>query len=393
MSVNIHSVKDLVLQPVLCVLPWHGFTLFPNGDVKNCAVSEENLGNIHKQFLPDILNNDVSEQVRSDMKSGIRHDRCTSCYRSEDLQPGLNPFSKISNRIWYMKIMRNHDLDVYKSTKYVASRVLDLRWRNTCNFACIYCGPDLSSRWAAELNDRSHIIDEQVFKKNKEYILQNLHGVKHVYLAGGEPLLIAENLELLERLREQSPEATVRVNTNLSKINNKIFDMLCHDFKNTKWTISIDSIEDSFEYIRYPGVWSEFQKNLKILQGKTNNIDFNMTWSILNAYDIFDAVDLLQCKFGFRDSTFVIQPIFSPEWLFIQNLSNSILIDIEKEIKKRLAQANSEIYRNSLRSMLTCLSMSWEKQSNLMKYQIDVINQRRNIVSPKSLHYLLNHCN
>lgn len=388
MSNKIKSIKDLLFHDSMCVLPWHGFTLFPNGDVKNCAVSNESLGNIHKSFLPDLLDNQINQTIRQDMQNNVRHKRCNTCYRTEDLQPDSNFLNKISNRNWYMKVLKNHDLSVYENNKFVKPRILDLRWRNTCNFACVYCGPDLSSKWASELNDRSHVIDEQIFETNKKYILNNLSEVRHVYLAGGEPLLIKDNEDLLERLLVDSPEATVRINTNLSKIENKIFDLLTQKFKNTKWTISLDSIGLNYEYIRYPGNWSEFVHNLTKLKEITDKIDFNMTWSILNAYDIFDAVDFLEHNLGFQDSTFVIQPVFNPDWLFVKNLPDRTLSDLTEKINTRMESAKSGIYRNSLNSMLSCLELPWEKDLDRSKKYLDSINQRRNLQLPECLNYI-----
>ncbi len=86
-----------------------------------------------------------------------------------------------------------------------------MRWRNTCNLACVYCDSSLSSTWAKELNEPIRV-DEQQLAKTKEYVLANAPNLKNVYLAGGEPLLMKENSELLDRL---DPSCTVRINTNL----------------------------------------------------------------------------------------------------------------------------------------------------------------------------------
>ena len=385
---EIKNIKDLLLHESICVLPWHGFMLFPNGEVKNCAISNQSLGNIHKTFLPDLLDNEINQRIRQDMRDNVRHNRCITCYRTEDLQPNGNFSNKISNRIWYMKVMKNHDVSVYSENKFVKPRVLDLRWRNTCNMACVYCGPDLSSKWASELENKSHVIDEAVFEKNKQFILDNLQEVRHIYLAGGEPLLIKDNEDLLNRLLIDNPDVTIRINSNLSKINNKIFYMLTEKFPGTKWTVSLDSTGENYEYVRYPGVWADLVQNLKILKQITNNIDFNMTWSILNAYAIFDAVDFLENDLGFQNSTFVIQPIFDPPWLFINNLDDQIIRDIKDKINARLAKTKSGLYRNSLNSMLTCLDIPWNKDIDNSKTQLDTINQRRNLTSPDFLNYI-----
>jgi radical SAM protein with 4Fe4S-binding SPASM domain len=391
MSTNIiGSFKNLIFHNSLCVLPWHGFALFPNGNIKNCAISRENLGNIEKDNVADILDNQKSYAVRQDMQSDIKNNRCISCYRTEDLQQS-HPIDKISNRIWYMKVIKNHDLSVYDHNQFVNNSILDLRWRNTCNYSCIYCGPDLSSKWAAERNKMlNNRVDEKNIEKVKSYVLSQVKTIKHVYLAGGEPLLIKENLELLEELKKYNPDVTIRINTNLSVIDNKIFKMLVDDFKNTKWTISIDNIGEDYEYVRYPGNWDNFLSNLTYLYSKTKNIDYNMTWSVLNAFTIFDAIDFLQTKFLCPDSVFVIQPIFIPKSLQIGNLSDDTLDQLKLIIQERALKCTSNLYKNSLQSMMSCLELPTPKKLNKTIKYLDIINRQRLLSFPKSLTNLLN---
>lgn len=388
MSTNINTIKDLIFNQSVCVLPWYGFALFPNGDIRNCAISKDSLGNIQGEYVSDILDNQRSKTVRSDMQSNIRHNRCVTCYRTEDLQTS-HPLDKISNRIWYMKVMKNHDLSVYSQNQFVNTSVLDVRWRNTCNYSCVYCGPNLSSKWAVERNKQSiYRIDEESLDRTKHYILSRVKDVKHVYLAGGEPLLIKENLELLEELKKHNPSVTIRINTNLSVIDNKIFEMLVNDFKNVKWTISIDAIGEDYNYIRYPGDWNKFLENLTYLYSKTNNIDYNMTWSVLNAYSVFDAVDFLQTKFQCPDSVFVIQPVFDPRSLRINNLPDSVLNDLKSIINERVQRCNSNLYKNSLQSMLSFIDLPYKKRLQKTQKFLNLINQKRSISLPKSLSYL-----
>ena len=62
-------------------------------------------------------------------------------------------------------------------------------------------------------------------------------------MAGGEPMLMKENKEFLDLLYKKNPNATIRINTNLSKTNTGIFDTVCK-FKNVHWTISVESIDE-----------------------------------------------------------------------------------------------------------------------------------------------------
>jgi radical SAM protein with 4Fe4S-binding SPASM domain len=381
------NIKEFIQHPAICTLPWHGICILPNGKVKNCAIVNQEIGNIHDNELSEIIHSTSAYQIKQDMIDSNRHLRCSTCYRSEDLQPDSPALKKISNRVWYIKVMGNHDLSTYNSVESFKLNILDLRWQNTCNLACVYCGPDLSSKWAAELNDTSHTIDYDVFQKNKKYILDNLTDVKHVYLAGGEPLLIKENYELLLALYDINPEVTIRVNTNLANIDNKIFDLLTKKFKNVKWTVSVDSVEDNYEYVRFPGNWAKFKENLRILQSLSADINFNMVWCILNAYALFDCFDYLKSE-GFYESTFIVQPLYSPTWLSVNHLHSDEITKLQNIINEKLAKSTDDLYSNSLNSMLSYTKTSFEKNINLTRTKLDMLNNRRRLNFSNQLLYL-----
>jgi organic radical activating enzyme len=115
---------------------------------------------------------------------------------------------------------------------------------------------DYSSKWAAELGKKvPH--NQQSIDRVKEYVFSNIKNLTNVYLAGGEPLLMKQNQEFLELLYKENPDVTLRVNTNLSKTDTKIFDQLCQ-FKNVHWTVSVETIEQEYEYVRHHGNWQDF---------------------------------------------------------------------------------------------------------------------------------------
>ena len=86
---------------------------------------------------------------------------------------------------------------------------------------------------------------------------------------------IKENLELLNILKDQNPDVEIRINTNLSIVDNEIFKKLI-TFKNVKWTVSVDAIAAEFEYIRYPGNWNKFHHNLSCLREQEFDIKKRM---------------------------------------------------------------------------------------------------------------------
>ena len=49
------DAKKILTNKSFCVLPWTGFELEPNGNVKNCIISKSVIGNIEEQNITSIL--------------------------------------------------------------------------------------------------------------------------------------------------------------------------------------------------------------------------------------------------------------------------------------------------------------------------------------------------
>jgi len=373
------NAKEFILHPTICSLPWVGVFINPDGQVNNCAINSTPIGNLNKQTLEECLHGNANQQIKKDMLNKVAHPRCNACYNVEKFSS--NPVMNESNRSWYKKYgIRSVDMSIYDTTDQVDLRVLDIRWRNTCNQACVYCGPDLSSKWAQELNDYRWSVDSSVIEKNKQYIFDRLAQIKHVYLAGGEPLLMKENQELLEKLIVVNPDVEIRINTNLSKLDTPVYQLL-EQFKNVKWTISVDSIESQYNYIRWPGDWTTFLQNLNTLQRRNQNINFNMVWCALNSNGLFDCIDFLNSQ-GFQENMYIIQCLTTPPELDVRNLPQDQILQLKNTISARLQTANSSQW---LAKCLTTMSNFLESKSNsnvddLRKF-LAVIDQRRNLDS------------
>lgn len=374
------NAKDYFLHDALCPLPWMGVYVNPDGTIKNCAISTTSLGNLHNDTLENVLLGNTNIAIKTDMLNHNRNARCNNCYKIENLSDNHLPTHSLSNRNWYKK-QGIKDLSLYDSPDNFNLKILDLRWRNTCNLACVYCGPDLSSKWAAELNDKKFTINEEILEKNKKYIFDRIDNIDHVYLAGGEPLLIKENYELLTLLYEKNPDVEIRINTNLSIVDNPIFNKLLL-FKNVVWTISVDAVGREYEYIRYPGEWSKFHTNLINLKNQQFDINFNMVWCVLNADSIFECIDLLSNE-GFHENTFIIQCLSDPGALDIRHLPKDKLDVLKLKIKNKLCTTNSSYWlHKSLTSMYNYIDTPMlNSDLNQTIEFLKTLDQRRNLNS------------
>jgi MoaA/NifB/PqqE/SkfB family radical SAM enzyme len=190
---------------------------------------------------------------------------------------------------------------------------------------------------------------------SKEYIFNNLENIKHVYLAGGEPLLMKDNEELLTRLLSINPTISIRLNSNISNINTPVFKLL-QNFKNVTWTISVDSMGELFEYMRWPGDWGQFVNNLLEIQKQVGDqINFNMVWCILNSVEIFDVIDHL-LDIGFHENMFIVQNLSFPWSLSILHLPADEKSFIKSLLSERMTRYNPDwwLYK-SLKSMYNFL--------------------------------------
>jgi MoaA/NifB/PqqE/SkfB family radical SAM enzyme len=363
--------RDMLTNTKFCPMPWSGMMYNFNGEVKNCIRSAGPLGNIKDQPIGQILvdNNRPRQQQIVDQ---LPVETCHTCY---DLERGKKGFDHISDRVFYIRELKNTPTDTYQVGRFDL-RTVDVRWTNLCNFACVYCGPDFSSKWSDELKIRHAVPDQQQLADFKNYIYSHADQLKHVYLAGGEPLLMKENLTLLEKL---NPNTNIRINTNLSKVDTQVFEAVCK-FPNVHWTVSVETMAEEFEYIRYGGRWTDFLDNLAIIKQLGHKISFNMLHFLLNYNSIFDCVDFLQDQ-GFHNNSFVIGALLTPKYLNIRHLPETVLNSVKSKLQHRINQKPGYLLEDSYRNMLHYIDTPFEKNIKLSIDKLSELDQRRGIDS------------
>jgi len=368
--------KEYLTNKDFCPIPWTGLMYNYDGEVKNCIRSTGAIGNIKNNTIEEIVNGTQNILNRVDMRTGTPCTTCNTCY---DLEKNERSFDIISDRVFYLKEMRHVDQTLYDSPTTFALHKTDIRWTNLCNFACVYCFPRFSSKWASELDIYQEYPTDQQRNDFKEYILKHAAQLKHVYLAGGEPLLMKENVELLELLQKVNPGVQLRINTNLSKTDTRVFDLICQ-FKNVHWTISLETIEKEYEYIRYGGRWDDFLDNLNTIKQLEHKVSFNMLYFLLNYKSLFGCVEYLQ-GMGFHNNSFIIGGIITPEHLNVRNLPAHIINEAKQEFTIRINQQPGFLLENSYRNLLSYLDEPWEKNLSNSFVELAKLDKRRGIDS------------
>jgi uncharacterized Fe-S cluster-containing radical SAM superfamily protein len=366
--------KDVLTNRHFCPMPWTGLMYNFDGAVKNCIRSDDTLGNIKDTPVEEILlgAKNVGKQTNI-----INNQPAVGCHTCYDLEHNKKGFDIISDRIFYIREFKRTPLDTYRVDNFDL-QTIDVRWTNLCNFSCVYCGPRFSSKWAQELRVVQDTPTDLQRDEFKEYIFKNAPNLKHVYLAGGEPLLMKENLELLNKL---NPDVNLRINTNLSKVDTGVFDAVC-GFKNVHWTVSVETVEEEFEYIRFGGKWSDFLDNLTVIRKLDHKISFNMLWFLLNYDTVFGCVDYLK-GLGFHNNSFIIGALLNPEYLNIRHLPENVLNLLKTKLEANINEHPGYLLEDSYRNMLHYIEQPIEKNLTMSFENLAAMDQRRGVDSSK----------
>jgi MoaA/NifB/PqqE/SkfB family radical SAM enzyme len=155
---------------------------------------------------------------------------------------------------------------------------LDLKLGNICNLKCRICGSWSSSTFAVEEIEFSPIAEKkkglhyQMLKQgawardNQDFwdeINSMSDQLRYIEFTGGEPFMIKEHFEFLERIVEMGIAGQVEIhyNTNGTQYPDNAEDIWQH-FKLVEIAFSIDDIGPRFEYQRANAVWSEVEYNI-----------------------------------------------------------------------------------------------------------------------------------
>lgn len=301
------------MSKTFCPLPWNSINLRNNGDLRVCCNTNsytKNRGILRKEDgvpynagrddLNEARNATLLKEVRSSMLKGEWHSECERC-RQEELN-GVQSRRGYENDDWghiMEHALSNTIEDGTINPDDFELDYFDIRYGNFCNLKCRMCGPTDSHTWYDDfvnMNNQTHYrdthetiqltknekgkwsTDQYDWFKNSNYYWNNFEkhtkNAKRLYIVGGEPLIIEEHIESLERLVQsgRSKEIEIEYNTNLTNVTDRILK-LWENFKQIRVGVSIDGYGDVLEYQRAPIKWKHLYRNMQRLD---QNHDINL---------------------------------------------------------------------------------------------------------------------
>ena len=233
----------------------------------------------------DFDNNQYLCNIREQATAGKFPTACASCKNAED--NGLISRRQGSNS-WYK------ENNLYNDTVELVR--VDYWTGDTCNLACVICGPATSSTWKQELGWPTEL---KKSTSNQFWKTIDLSKLKFIHFNGGEPLLNKEHIKLLQAI-EHKEQVHLTYNTNGTILPSSELMELWTQFKLVQLDFSIDDIGERFEYQRYPAKWDQVSANLQwYIDHAPHNCMFatNTSVGVLNHSNLPQLTQWLQTNF------------------------------------------------------------------------------------------------
>jgi organic radical activating enzyme len=335
-------------------------------------------------------NTEHKKKIRKEMLDGLRPKECSYCWGIEETSISHSDRVFKSAEPWslpHIKEIKNIDWDENYTPRYV-----EVSFSNVCNFKCIYCSPQFSSKWVEEIK-KFGAYPTTTNYNNLDWLKQTnqlpyRHGEKNPYvdsfwmwwpelfktlhtfrITGGEPLLsddVFKTLEYIQKNYKENPNISLGVNTNLGVSKQKLdkFLDIANDLtENNKVReliifTSIESSDKQAEYIRHGLKYDVFIQNISEALTRLPKITVNIM-ATFNALSVFGYDKLIDDVFelkrkhknGLRYWTSAVQLDTSyltwPEHLSVKILSDDDKKRILKSAEKMLYYGIKEFNHNN----------------------------------------------
>ncbi len=318
------------MSKTFCPIPWIFQAVRNNGDIRVCCQANvtPNQGvvrhpdgtsyNAGRDSFDEAKNAELMKSIRKNMLDGVWSEECGRCQQEE--QAGLESRRMYELRAWDYTLADAKKDTQPDGTITVRSSYYDLRFGNLCNLACRMCGPTDSHTWYeqwAEYHGSTKYQDthgEVELKRNEkgrlytsdydwhnsesfwDQIEMNIPYIQHVYMAGGEPMMIERHYEFLKKCigSGHAGNITIEYNTNMTSLPPRVLEMW-KEFKQIRVGCSIDGMGEVLEYQRWPVKWRQAINNLNKVDQLPNNVVAWVAYTV-TAYNIFHLPEFMLWK-------------------------------------------------------------------------------------------------
>lgn len=283
-----------------CVLPWVSLETSPIGTVRPCCLAEDEItdaeGNKYSLLTADlneVHNSDYMHKLRQQFLDGEKPQTCRKCWNEERS-------GRTSKRMHTLNRLEHIVTDTEWTADAKPLVFIDFKLGNICNLKCRICGSWSSSTFAAEEvqfegKDSFHyqmLKDGAWPRRNQKFwteIDKLMEQVRYLEFTGGEPFMIKEHFQLLQRMVDRGIAHNVEIhyNTNGTHFPEHAEEIWKH-FKLVEIAFSIDDVDERFEYQRANAIWSEVNTNMdrfEEMRDRNTNIQLQVC-STVNVFNV-----------------------------------------------------------------------------------------------------------
>lgn len=189
-------------------------------------------------------------------------------------------------------------IDIEKNEMQKKKPTFTLQWHLTsaCSNHCKHCYMERNRR-ILPLEDCKKVIDD--FKS----LLERWDCNGRIHFTGGDPLLYPNFYDLLKYSRSQIPNVMIGILGNPELLTEKTIEVLKEQGVHS-YQMSIDGLESTHDFIRYPGSFKETIRKIRLLKKYNVRTVVMSTVSKLNLNEIPQLIDLMASEeidlFGFH---------------------------------------------------------------------------------------------
>ena len=304
----------------ICALPWTHLHVTTTGKVTPCGQASipvhgntaADFSNIRHANLSDVVNSPGMMAVRAAMLRDEPNEICSLC--ENKMQHGMRSTKDVANEAYLNRIadaVAQTGPDGFLPMDAYKPLFLDVRFGNKCNLRCRMCNLDASSAWYEEtikinqLHQRNGVLFDHVHTDahTEKYVStlaydkieQLLDQAEKIYFAGGEPLVMPEHYQVLDRLISSGrcSEVELHYSTNFTISQHRSVPLADHwkRFKKVVIAGSVDGMEEVSDYIRTGSTWDKIKHTyaeLKPPGPEYDNITISPCFSV-SIMNIFHA--------------------------------------------------------------------------------------------------------
>ena len=372
-----------------CVLPWVSLETSPIGTTRPCCLAEDEIkdqdGNKYSLMTTDlnvVHNSEYMRKLRQEFLDGKQPQTCRKCWNEERS-------GRTSKRMHTINRLEH----IVKDTEWTADAkplvFIDFKLGNICNLKCRICGSWSSSTFAAEEvrfegKDSFHyqMLKDGAWPRRNQRFWQDIDSlmdqVRYLEFTGGEPFMIQEHFDLLQRMVDNGIAHNVEIhyNTNGTHYPENAEEIWKH-FKTVEVAFSIDDVDERFEYQRANAIWSEVNHNMdrfEQLRDRNTNIQLQVC-STVNVFNVM-YLEGLANWIDQRSFDFVYWNMLHEAYYH----SVGTLPDRAKQIAiERLQNANvTEYHRREFNNIIDFINGGVSLDGNMLRIRTRGVDVRRN---------------